>query len=120
MAGFTALLIALPLYYMGLPEPLIHDAAATIDFVVEARLVILASATLADPIIIHCLLVFLPSLSHFVKKAQPDSGWISGLALFAGLVVITLVRVGDALQCAAAKGTKSIVGLFKAAHRGPG
>ena len=98
-------LIALPLYYLAGPEPRIEDTAATSAFVTRASTFILARATLADPLIMIGFLVFLAGFRHTIRLARPDHEWVSTLVFGAGLVVITLELVGDALQAAAALDT---------------
>jgi hypothetical protein len=105
VAGFVVFLVALPLYYLAGPEPPIEDTAATTAFVIRARTFILARATLADPLIMIGFLVFLAGVRHIIRQARPDHEWVSSLVLGAGLVVITLELVGDALQAAAALDT---------------
>ena len=105
VAGFVVFLVALPLYYLAGPEPPIDDTAATSAFVTRASTFILARATLADPLIMIGFLVFLAGFRHIVRHARPDYEWVSSLVLGAGLVVITLELVGDALQAAAALDT---------------
>ena len=105
VAGFAVFLVALPLYYLAGPEPPIQDTVATSIFVAAARPFILARATLADPIIMACFLAFLAGFSYLIKKARPDYECVSTLVFGAGLVVITLELVGDALQGASALDT---------------
>ncbi len=59
VAGFVVFLIALPLYYLAGPEPRIEDTAAASAFVTRASTLILARATLADPLIMIGFLIFL-------------------------------------------------------------
>jgi hypothetical protein len=105
VAGFVVFLVALPLYYLAGPEPRIEDTASTSAFVTRASTYVLARATLADPLIMIGFLVFLAGFCHIIKKARPDYEWVSSLVLGAGLIVITLELVGDALQGAAALDT---------------
>ena len=105
VAGFVVFLAALPLYYLAGPEPRIGDTAATSAFVTRASTFILARATLADPLIMIGFLVFLAGFRHTIRLARPDHEWVSTLVFGAGLVVITLELVGDALQAAAALDT---------------
>ena len=49
--------------------------------------------------------VFLAGFRHTIRLARPDHEWVSTLVFGAGLVVITLELVGDALQAAAALDT---------------
>lgn len=105
VAGFVVFLAALPLYYLAGPEPPIEDTAATSAFVTRASTFILTRATLADPLIMIGFLVFLAGFRHTIRLARPDHEWVSTLVFGAGLVVITLELVGDALQAAAALDT---------------
>ena len=105
VAGFVVFLAALPLYYLAGPEPRIEDTAATSAFVTRASTFILARTSLADPLIMIGFLVFLAGFRHTIRRARPDHEWISTLVFGAGLVVITLELVGDALQAAAAVDT---------------
>jgi hypothetical protein len=105
VAGFVVFLAALPLYYLAGPEPRIEDTAATSAFVTRASTFILTRATLADPLIMIGFLVFLAGFRHTLRLARPDHEWVSTLVFGAGLVVITLELVGDALQAAAALDT---------------
>jgi hypothetical protein len=102
VAGFVVFLAALPLYYLGGQEPPIQDTARTSEFVTRTATLIIARATIADPLIMGCMLVFLAGFRHLVKQSQPKYEWISTLVFGSGLVVITLELVGDALQGAAA------------------
>ena len=105
VAGFVVFLAALPLYYLAGPEPRIEDTAATTAFVTRASTFILTRATLADPLIMIGFLVFLAGFRHTIRLARPDHEWVSTLVFGAGLVVIALELVGDALQAAAALDT---------------
>lgn len=105
VAGFIIFFVALPLYYLAGPEPLIQDTAATSAFVSRASLFIIARTTIADPLIMICFLVFLAGYSQLIKKVRSDLEWVSTLVFGSGLVVITLELVGDALQSAAALDT---------------
>jgi hypothetical protein len=105
VAGFVVFVAALPLYYLAGPEPRIEDTEATCAFVTRASTLILARATLADPLIMIGFLVFLAGFRQVVKQARPDHDWVASLVFGAGLVVITLELAGDALQGAAALDT---------------
>lgn len=105
-AGFAIFLLALPLYFLG-PQPTarLEDMVHFSDSVSKASTFILARATLADPLIMACLLVFLAGFRRLIQQARPDDEWISTLVFGAGLVVITLELAGDALQGGAALDT---------------
>src|ERR1039458_1977242 len=102
VVGFVVFLIALPLYYLGGNEPAIQETAQTAEFVTRTSAFIIARATIADPLIMVCFLVFLVGFRHLVKQLRPEYEWLSTLVLVSGLIVITLELVGDALQGAAA------------------
>ncbi|HEV2227143.1 MAG TPA: DUF4386 family protein [Nitrososphaerales archaeon] len=101
LATFVVFLAALPLYLLGPPAVLPQDASFG-NFVNETSTDIIARATIADPIILSCFLVFLAGLRHMVQAARRDYEWISTLILGIGLLYVTLQLVGDALQGAGA------------------
>ena len=101
VAGFLLFLVALPLYYLGGQEPPIQDTIRTTEFVTRTGALIVARATIADPLIMGCMLVFLTGFRHLLKRSQPEYEWLSTFVFGSGLVVITLELVGDALQGAA-------------------
>lgn len=106
VAGFAVFLVALPLYFVG-PQPMarLEDSILFSDSVSRASTLILTRTTLADPLIMACLLVFLAGFRHLIRHARPDYEWVSTLVFGAGLVVITLELAGDALQAGAALDT---------------
>lgn len=106
VAGFIVFLAALPLYFLG-PQPTarLEDMVQFSDSVSRASTLILMRATLADPLIMACLLVFLAGFRRLIQQARPDDEWISTLVFGVGLVVITLELAGDALQSGAALDT---------------
>jgi hypothetical protein len=103
VAGFVVFLVALPLYFIG-PQPVarLEDTVQFSDSVSKASTFILTRTTLADPLIMACLLVFLAGFRHLIRQARPDYEWVSTLVFGAGLVVITLELAGDALAGGAA------------------
>jgi hypothetical protein len=106
VAGFTVFLLALPLYFLG-PQPTarLEDSIQFANSVSRVSTLILTRATLADPLIMACLLVFLAGFRRLIRQARPDDEWISTLVFGAGLVVITLELAGDALEGGAALDT---------------
>lgn len=106
VAGFVVFLVALPLYFVG-PQPTarLEDMVQFSDSVSRASTFILTRATLADPLIMACLVIFLVGFSHLIRQARPDYEWVSTLVFGVGLVVITLELAGDALQGSAALDT---------------
>jgi hypothetical protein len=102
VAGFVVFLFALPLYFLGGQEPAIQETTQTAEFVTRTSALIIARATIADPLIMVCLLIFLAGFRHLINQSRPEYEWLSTLVLGSGLTVITLELVGDALQGAAA------------------
>src|SRR6266581_9389723 len=103
VAGFVVFLVALPLYFVG-PQPAarLEDAVQFSDYVSRASTLILTRATLADPLIMACLLVFLAGFRHLIRQARPDYEWVGTLVFGTGPALSTLQLVADALQGAAA------------------
>jgi hypothetical protein len=99
VAGFVIFLLALPLYFLG-PQPIarLEDSIQFAHSVSKASTFILTRATLADPLIMACLLVFLAGFRRLIRQAQPDAEWVATLVFGAGLVVFTLELAGDALE----------------------
>ena len=63
LAGFVVFLVALPLYFVGAqPTARLEDTVAFASSVGAARTSILVRTTLADPLIMACLVVFLAGL----------------------------------------------------------
>ena len=106
VAGFVVFLVALPLYFLG-PQPMVRleDTLQFSDSVSRASTLILTRATLADPLIMACLLVFLAGFRRLIRQARPDYEWVSTSVFGAGLVVLTLELAGDALEGGAALDT---------------
>jgi hypothetical protein len=106
VAGFVVFLAALPLYFVG-PQPMarLEDAIQFGDSVSKVSTLILTRATLVDPLIMVCLLVFLAGFRHVIRQARPNDEWVSTLVFGAGLIVIILELAGDALQGGAALDT---------------
>jgi hypothetical protein len=97
VAGFVVFLVALPLYFLGTqPAARLEDTVQFSDSLSRASTLILTRTTLADPLIMACLLVFLAGFRHLIQQARPDYEWVSTLVFGAGLVVITLELAGDA------------------------
>jgi hypothetical protein len=106
VGGFIVFLVALPLYFVG-PQPAarLEDTVQFSDSLSRASTLILTRTTLADPLIMACLLVFLAGFRHLIRQARPDYEWVGTLVFGAGLVVIALELAGDALGGAAALDT---------------
>lgn len=106
VAGFVVFLVALPLYFVGSQATAqLEDTVQFSDSVGKASTLILTRATLADPLIMACLLVFLAGFSHLIRQARAGYEWAATLVFGAGVVVIALELVGDALAGAAALDT---------------
>ncbi|MFI5259958.1 MAG: hypothetical protein ACHQ01_10180 [Candidatus Limnocylindrales bacterium] len=108
VAGFVVFLIALPLYVLG-PQPMgrLEDSAQFADAVGEVNNLILARTSIADPLILACLLVFVAGFSRLIRQARPDHEWLAAVVFGAGLVVLTLELVGDGLAAGAALDTSA-------------
>jgi hypothetical protein len=104
IATIVVFLVALPLYFLGPAAVLPQDVAFT-DYVTKTNTFVVARATIADPLILSCFLVFLAGLRHLIREARSDFEWLSTLVLGAGLLYITLQLVADALQGAGALDT---------------
>ncbi len=106
IAGFVVFLLALPLYFF-VPQPItrLQDTVEFSDSVSRASTFILTRATLADPLIIACLLVFLAGFRYLIRQARPDYEWVGTLVFGAGLVMFTPGLAGDALEGGAALDT---------------
>ncbi len=106
VAGFVVFLVALPLYFLGSqPMGRLADSAQFADDVGKVNTLILARTSLADPLILACLLVFVAGFSRLVRRARPDLEWLAAVVFGAGLVVLTLELAGDALAGGAALDT---------------
>jgi hypothetical protein len=123
VAGFVVFLVALPLYFVGpQPIPRLEDTVQLSTSVSRASASILTRATLADPIILACFLVFLAGFRHLVRQAKGNDEWIATLVFGAGLALFTLELAGDALEGGAAldasvKADPSVVrGLLEASY----
>lgn len=101
MAAFVVFLAALPLYFLGPPAVLPQDAGFT-DYVTKASTFIVTRATLADPLLLSCFLVFLAGFCSLIRRARSDYEWVSTAVFGAGLLYIALTLVADALQGAGA------------------
>jgi hypothetical protein len=123
LAALVVFLLATPLYFIGPAQPAgSTDGATLADFLTKTHTQILTRATIADPIIIGCFVVFLAGFRHLIRQAQPAYEWLATLVFGAGLMLATLQLVGDALQGAAAldasvKAEPILVkGLFEASY----
>lgn len=106
VASFVMFLLALPLYFLG-PQPItrLQDTVQFSDSVRRASTFIFTRATLVDPLIMACLLVFLAGFRRLIRQARPDDEGVATLVFGAGLVAFTLELVGDALEGSAALDT---------------
>jgi hypothetical protein len=58
IAGFVVFVAATPLYFLSPPQVLPQDAGFT-NYVTQTSTQVVTRATLADPLIISCFLVFI-------------------------------------------------------------
>ena len=105
VAGFVVFLVALPLYFVGMTDAPVEDAERFSDYVASVNTSILIRTSLADPLIMVGLMVFLAGFRHLIRQARQDYEWLATLVFAVGVVVITLWLVGDALQAGAALDT---------------
>ena len=71
VAGFIVFLAALPLYFMGVgPAAPLEDTVQFSDLISRTNTYILMRTTLADPLIMTGLLVFLAGFRHLVRQAS--------------------------------------------------
>src|SRR5271157_119171 len=108
VAGFAVFLIALPLYFLG-PQPMgrLEDSAQFAEAVGKVNNLILARTSIADPLILACLLVFVAGFSRLIRQARLGYEWVAAVVFGAGLVVLTLELAGDALAAGAALDTSA-------------
>lgn len=104
IAGFIIFLAALPLYFLGPAAVLPQDAAFT-GYVTSTNIYTVTRATIADPLLLCCFLIFLAGLRYLVREANADYEWVSTVVFGAGMLYIALQLVGDALQAAGALDT---------------
>lgn len=87
------------------PAARLEDTAEFSDLVTRTNTFILIRATLADPLIMVGLVVFLAGFCHLVKQARQDYEWVATLVFGDGLIVVVLALVGDGLEAGAALDT---------------
>lgn len=123
LAALAVFLVATPLYFIGPAQPTgTVDGGTLADFLAKTHTQILTRATIADPIIIGCFVVFLAGLRHLIRQARPDYEWLATLVFAVGLVLSTLQLVADGLQGGAAldasvRAEPTVVrGLFEASY----
>jgi len=106
VAAFIVFIIAMPLYFIGVgPGAALEDTVKFSDFIARTNTYILVRTTLADPLIMTGLLVFLAGFRHLVRQARHDCEWIATLVFGVGLVVIAIELVADGLEAGAALDT---------------
>jgi hypothetical protein len=106
VAAFVVFLAALPLYFVGVgPGAALENTAQFGQFITRTNTYVLIRTTLADPLIMVGLLVFLAGFRHLVRQARQDFEWIATLVFGVGLVVITMELVADGLEAGSALDT---------------
>ncbi len=106
VAAFIVFILAMPLYFIGVgPGAALEDTVKFSDFITRTNTYILIRTTLADPLIMTGLLVFLAGFRHLVRQARQDYEWIATLVFGVGLVVIAIDLVADGLEAGAALDT---------------
>ena len=106
LAGFIVFLAALPLYFLGVgPAAQLVDTAKYSELVARTNTFILLRTTLADPLIMVGLLIFLAGLRHLIRQALQEYEWVASLVFGVGVVLVAVELVGDGLQAGAALDT---------------
>ena len=106
VAAFIVFIIAMPLYFIGVGAgAALEDTVKFSDFIARTNTYILIRTTLADPLIMTGLLVFLAGFRHLIRQARQDYEWIATLVFGVGLVVIAIDLVADGLEAGAALDT---------------
>lgn len=105
VAGFVVFLVALPLYFGGMTNAPLEDAERFSDYVTSVNTSILIRTSLADPLIMVGLLVFLAGFRHLIRQARQEYEWLATLVFGVGVIVIALELVGDGLEAGAALDT---------------
>ena len=106
VAAFIVSIIAMPLYFIGVGAgAALEDTVKFSDFISRTNTYILIRTTLADPLIMTGLLVFLAGFRHLIRQARQDYEWIATLVFGVGLVVIAIDLVADGLEAGAAMDT---------------
>jgi hypothetical protein len=95
-------LIEFPLYFLGGgPVPLLHEAAQYAEYVAGTRNLILTIKVI-DIVLCVCIMIFLAGFRHLIRQARQDCEWIATLCFGAGIALVTMTFIGDALHGAAA------------------
>jgi len=103
VAVFVVFVVALPLYFVGFnPDLRLENSIEFANYVARVSSSILIRATLADPLIMAGLLIFLAGFRHLIRQARGDYEWVATLMFGTGLVVIAIWLVGDGLEGGAA------------------
>jgi hypothetical protein len=97
--------VALPLYFGGMTNAPLEEAERFSDYVTSVNRAILIRTSLADPLIMSGLLVFLAGFRHLIRQARQEYEWLATLVFGVGALMITLELVGDALEAGAALDT---------------
>jgi hypothetical protein len=105
-AGFIVFLAALPLYFVGVgPGARLEDTAQFSDLVRGTNTSIIIRTSLADPLIMVGLLVFLAGFRHLIRQARQEYEWAATLVFGVGVALVAVELVGDGLQAGAALDT---------------
>jgi hypothetical protein len=106
VAAFIVFLAALPLYFIGVgPAAPLEDTAQFSELITRTNMYVLIRTSLADPLIMTGLLVFLAGFRHLIRQARQDYEWIATLVFGVGLVVIVIELVADGLEAGSALDT---------------
>ncbi len=77
VGSFVVFLAALPLYFVGMTDAPLEDAERFSDYVTSVNTSILIRTSLADPLIMAGLLVFLAGFRHLIRQARQEYEWLA-------------------------------------------
>jgi hypothetical protein len=105
LGSFVVFLAAMPLYFGGMTNAQLQDAARFSAYVTSVNTAILIRTSIADPLIMIGWLVFLAGFRHLIRQARHEYEWLATLMFASGVVLITLELIGDGLEAGAALDT---------------
>ncbi len=107
IAGFAVFLIALPLYFVGMGPAAVRvdDAVGFSAMIARTHVFQILRSSIADPLIMIGLIVFLAGFRYLSTKNRPDIEWMATLTFAVGILLVAIELVGDGLQAGAALDT---------------
>ena len=104
VASFVVVVIAMPLYFVGSIAPL-EDTARFSNYVTGINTAILIRTSLADPLIVVGIMVFLAGFRHLIRHARPEYEWLGTSVFGFGVLLFALELAADGLNAGAALDT---------------